>query len=122
MTLEAELTRQLNLLDASPAFVMRENSKSGRLELKSLSEVPDGDGVYWVAATCRLKNSLELPAVIRVDTNAGGSLQAVFWKIHGVWFDHADPAGLHSMGITPKEAFPFDWKYRVPLHRDLYHD
>lgn len=122
MSLDPELIKQLNLVNGSPRFVLRENQRTGKLELKNPPVVPDGDGIYWVAATCRLKNGMELPAVLRVDTDAGGSLQSVFWKIEGGWVEHSGSDTLKRLGLTSSEVFPFDWSFKVPLHRDSFHD
>ncbi len=119
---DRELIKQLHLLNRSPGFVFRENGATGSLEVSATPEVPDSDGIYWVAGSCRLKSGVEVDAVFRVDTNAGGSLQSVFWQINGAWFEHSDPDAIKGLGLSRDDAFPFDWTYRSKLRRDLYHD
>lgn len=91
---DRELVKQLNLLYASPAFVFRENGRTGAIELKATNEVPESDGIYWTAGACRLKGGRDVPAIFRIDTNAGGSLQGVYLRIADAWFEHSDPEAL----------------------------
>lgn len=121
MSLNPELTKQLNLLERSPTFVLRENKQSGRIEVRTMKQVPDQDGIYWLAGSTVLRNGIPVPSVLRVDTDAGGSLQGVYWKVGTEWYEHSDPVALARLGTSREAAFPFDWSYSVPLERDIYH-
>lgn len=77
--------------------------------------------VYWVAGETTLHSGRKLESVFRVDTNAGGSLVSVFWKVNGQWHRHDDADTLAALEMLKGEVFPFDWSLAVPLEEDIFH-
>lgn len=85
--------------------------------------VPKNDGEYWIAGQTRLGNGTDIPSVFCADTDTGGTLLGVYWRIADAWWDFQNrPAVLDALNTTEAEAFPFDWSYSVPLTEDSFHD
>ncbi|MCY2963456.1 MAG: hypothetical protein NT069_07360 [Planctomycetota bacterium] len=70
--------------------------------------IPDQSGIYWVAGETRLCSVRNVPSVFGVDSNAGGALIAVFWKIDETWYRHDDNAATEALQMSAVEWFPFD--------------
>lgn len=119
---EKELIQRLNLLGMSKNFVLHENTSDGSADVITINEIPSNDGIYWVAGVTTLKNGNKLESVFRVNTDTGGTLLEVFWKINSTWYDQQNKQAVKALGEAKKEIFPYDWSYAVPLKEDIYHD
>lgn len=116
-----ELRRRLNLIESSGSFILREVGNDGEAEVKAVEVVPKDDGVYWIGGETTLKTNTSLRSVFRVDTGAGGSLLTVYWLIEGTWYEHDSPGTFAALGVARDDAFPFDWRFKVPLEDDAFH-
>ena len=114
-----ETRRMLNLLVASPTFVLAERDDDP--EIRSLESIPSNSGFYWVAGTSTFAGGREVSSVFVVDSDAGGELWRVYWLLEAGWFESTDEAALEAAGLTRGEVFPFDWRLAVPLQRDVFH-
>jgi len=121
MITDAELLQDLQFLNSQPSWVYRELPGEDRAELLEPATVPAETGVYWIAGETTLHAGRKLESVFCVDTDAGGELVSVFWKIGDHWYRHDDTDTLAALELSQDEVFPFDWSYVVPLEEDIYH-
>jgi hypothetical protein len=121
MVNEEELRQALQFLLTQKTWVMKDIPKQDKSEVVTLTLIPKGTGTYWIAGETRLRSGRKLESVFRVDTNGGGSLVAVFWKINGKWYRHEDSDTLAALGMEKADVFPFDWSFAVPLEEDIFH-
>jgi len=122
MIKDNETIQRLNLLSSSRAFVLKEIGTDGRASVLHLSRIPKRDGTYWIFGHTTLKCGRTLESVFVVDTESGGTLSRVFWRVERNWFDQQDPEILGALALTREEVFPYDWKYAVGLEEDIFHD
>lgn len=114
--------KRINLLHGAPRFVLRVDPATGRGEVSNPSRVPKASGEYWIHGTTILSGGVELPSVLVVDTDSGGTLRAVFWKgADGGWIDSQNPQVPEMLGLSRDRIFPFDWRFDVPLEQDIFH-
>ncbi|WP_330962007.1 hypothetical protein [Photobacterium sp. 53610] len=112
----------LNLLHSSPSFVIKVGEQNESPSVLPVRSVPKDDGEYWVAGETELRNGYKIPSVFRVDTDTGGNLLGVYWKIQNEWWDFQDkPSVLEALALTEEDVFPFDWTYSVSLDEDIFH-
>jgi len=121
MIADAELIKRLSFLDGQPKWVLREVDEEGRDQVLSPPVIPKATGFYWIAGETTLCNGRRLASVFCVDTDSGGELYAVSWKIEGDWYRHDDAEALRRLGLERDDAFPFDWSFAVPLEEDVFH-
>lgn len=121
MVHEDELRQALQFLVTQRSWVMKDIPKKDKSEVLTLKIIPKGTGVYWVAGESRLRSGRKLESVFRVDTDGGGSLVTVFWKINGHWYRHEDADTLSALEMKRENVFPFDWSFTVPLEEDIFH-
>ncbi len=121
MGIEPELRRMLQFLLTQPTWVMRDIPDRDASDVVKLDRIPDQSGIYWVAGETRLRSGRNVPSVFRVDSNAGGALIAVFWKIEETWYRQDDLAATQALKLSEAEMFPFDWSFSVPLEFDQFH-
>ena len=114
--------KRMNMLRISPSFVLRQTSADGSADVIKLDKIPANDGIYWVAGSTTLKCGKQISSVFCVDTDSGGTVESIFWWIEGRWYEQQDEAALRALGLMREDAFPYDWKYHVPLTEDIYHD
>ena len=62
-----------------------------------------------------------VPSVLAIDTDAGGSLLAAWWRIGGRWFQANDDEALRALGRGLSEVAPWDWSHAVPVVEDICH-
>lgn len=118
MIRDRDLIQSLNLLRAAPTFVFREYGN--RLEVAQVSRVPNDGSVYWVSGESLLPTGLSIPSVFVVE-HGGGNLIGVYWFLDSTWYKPNDADALAALGLSRQEAFPFDWRYAVPVENDSYH-
>ncbi len=119
MAVDDELAKSLNLLRASPSFVLRRTPGASSLDVINPTSIPNDGSDYWVAATSFLKCGRQLPTVAVIW--AGGETGKFYWFSGGRWIESDDPVTLNTLGLKHDEVFPFDWRYAVPLDADPYH-
>ena len=119
---DAELIKDLNFISGQPTWVYHELANEDMVNLLRLQRVPYQTGIYWIAGESTLASGKRLGSVFRVDSDAGGSLATVYWKINDMWFRHDDTAALEALGLVKNDVFPFDWSFAVPLEEDHFHD
>ncbi len=117
---EQETIKRLNLLSSSRQFVMHETGTDGSADVLVKKQIPSKNGIYWIAGQTILKNGKDIDSVFRVDTDSGGTLLSVFWKIGGYWYDQQDSDVLTALGDFGKNIFPYEWRYSVPLEEDIF--
>ncbi|WP_375748936.1 hypothetical protein [Vibrio sp. HN007] len=112
----------LNLVSSSPMFVIKVGKEHEASKVVAVALIPKNDGEYWVAGETVFKNGMKVPSVFRVDTDAGGSLMDVYWKINSDWWDYQNrPYVYDALELPESELFPFDWSYAVNLEDDNFH-
>ncbi|MGC1275901.1 MAG: hypothetical protein WBC44_19520 [Planctomycetaceae bacterium] len=121
MITDAGFRQDLQFLSGQKSWVYREMSGRSKAEVLTPATIPKETGVYWVAGETTLHSGRKLESVFRVDTNAGGSLVSVFWKVNGQWHRHDDADTLAALEMVKGEVFPFDWSLAVPLEEDIFH-
>ena len=114
------LSKSLNMPAGSPRFI-RVALPDGRGRIESPPEVLPGQGEVWLAGETRLKSGETIPSVFAIDTDAGGSLLAAWWRIEGRRFRANDAEALRALGRSPSEVAPWDWRYAVRVVEDIYH-
>jgi len=120
---DTTLLQWLNLLNLSPDFVIRHGNENESSTTTAIPLVPKDDGDYWIAGVTILANGNRLDSVFIVDTNSGGELSSVYWKIDNKWWDFFErPAVFAALSLNEKDVFPFDWQFSVPLEEDIFHD
>ncbi|WP_146511700.1 hypothetical protein [Thalassoglobus neptunius] len=121
MITDTELRQDLQFLSGQKSWVYKEVAGQDKAEVLTPSVIAKESGVYWVAGETTLHGGRKLESVFRVDTNAGGSLVSVFWKIADQWYRHDEPDALEKLDLPKDEVFPFDWSLAVPLEEDIFH-
>ncbi len=121
MITDTELRQDLQFLSGQKSWVYREMPGQDKAEVLTSPTIPKETGVYWIAGETTLRSGQKLESVFRVDTDAGGSLVSVFWKVNGQWHRHDDADTLAALGVSNDEVFPFDWSLAVPLEEDIFH-
>lgn len=121
MITDGELRQDLSFLCGQESWVYREMPGQSKAEVLSAKSIPKETGVYWVAGESKLHSGRKVESVFRVDTNAGGSLVSVFWRVNGQWHSHDDADTLTALGMAKDEVFPFDWSLAVSLEEDVLH-
>ncbi|PQO44938.1 hypothetical protein [Blastopirellula marina] len=121
MTTDTELRKDLQFLSSQKSWVYQEIAGQDKANVLKLSVIAKDSGVYWVAGETALHGGRKLESVFRVDTDAGGSLVSVFWKIADRWYQHDDPDAWENLELPKHEVFPFDWSLAVPLEEDIFH-
>lgn len=118
---DTDIRQRLNLVRTSNSFVLQEDGERGEANVLSIEVVPSASGVYWIAGKTIAKSGREIESVFRVDTDSGGTLISVFWWIDGNWYEHEDEDVPEALGLSRDEVFPFDWRFAVPLEKDIFH-
>lgn len=121
MITDTDMRKRLNFVETSDEFVLLEDGSQGEAIVLSIQLVPKASGIYWIAGTTLLKAGREIDSVFRVDTDAGGSLVSVFWKIADRWYQHDDPDAWENLELAKNDVFPFDWSLAAPLEEDIFH-
>jgi hypothetical protein len=121
MISDPALRQDLQFLCAQPSWAYKEVAGHGKAEVIKPTSIANQTGVYWVAGTSTLRGGRKLDSVFRVDTNAGGTLISVYWKIGSQWHFHDDLDVLPNLGLVSDEVFPFDWSFAIPLEYDIFH-
>lgn len=112
----------LNLVSSSPTFVIKVGRENEKPKIVRVASVSKNDGEYWIAGETLFKNGMKIPSVFRVDTDTGGSLMGVYWKIKNVWWNSQNrPYVYDALELPKSELFPFDWTYSVKLDEDIFH-
>lgn len=121
MITSKDLVQRLNLLKNSISFVLRELGSDGSANVLDPERIPANHGIYWVPGETILPSGRRLPSVFRVDTDSGGELTGTYWFIGDKWYDQQDADTLPALSLTRAEVFPYDWRFNVPLERDIFH-
>jgi len=118
MPVDQDLAKWLNLVRASPLFVLKDKADGGANVLR-LERVPENDGFYWIHGQTTLPTGRILVSVFHVDTDSHGEICAAYWWIDGHWVSSQDPNLEATLG--PRESvFPFAWEFTVPLEGDIH--
>jgi len=121
MVRERQLHQALQFLVAQDGWVMRDIPKQNKSEVLSLRLIPKSSGAYWISGNTRLRCGRDILSVFRVDTDSGGTLTTVFWKIGPNWYRHDDLDTLGALELPKEEVFPFGWSFSIPLEEDIFH-
>ena len=100
---------------------MREIPHQEKWELLCLQVIHKGTGDYWLAGETRLRSGQILESVFSVNTDSGGALGDVFWRIDDKWYRQDDLETLAVLGIKKEDVFPYDWSFAIPLEEDIFH-
>jgi len=119
--IDSELIKYFNLLADSPSFAIRIDAKTHKSTLSNPTQIPDSDGEYLVHGITVTACGTEIVSVFMVNTNSGGTIQAVYWRAHARWIDSQDERVSTFLNIERDDIFPFDWKFSIPLENDIFH-
>jgi hypothetical protein len=105
----------------APEWVQQEVQRNGQARRvpKKVTRIPDMSGVYWIGGVVLLPDKSPVPAVLVTDTDAGGELLKTFWYVDERWYEQSDPDLPKALKTT--KLFPYDYKFNVPLERDIFH-
>lgn len=112
-----ETARWLNLLRASPSFVLVEGRTAGHERLHQPLRVPANSGMCWVSGTVTTASEQSFDAVHVVSTDEGGQLAETYvWA--DAWFRAEELPTMLS--LAHDAVFPFRYTFAVPLEGDHY--
>lgn len=115
---DAELSRWLNLLNASRDFVLVEGPSDAPY-LRRLEAVPAESGLVWLAGTLRLANGNYVDAVLNADA-ATGELQGAYVESLGEWHVLSEETVSDVLNLTLADVFPFDYEFAIPFETNHF--
>lgn len=109
----------LNLLRASPSFVLLEGPQPGDERLEEMRVVPTNSGVCWISGQVTTPQQRTFEAVHIVNTDDGGQLtRSYVWD--GEWYPVDQLAVI--VGEEGGRTHPFHYSFAVVLQEDRYSD